>query len=166
MGIAHLAFDLRLGHQRSHGVDDDHVDRIGAHQHVGDFQGLLAGIRLRNQQVVDIDAQLAGVVRVQCVFGVDEGAGGTHLLRLSDHREGHGGLARRFGTIDLDDSTLRQAANAQRDIQAQRACGDGRNRLTIVIAHAHHCALAELLFNLAQGCSQGALLVLVHRILT
>ncbi len=64
MGIAHLAFDLGLGHQRGHGVDDDHVDRVGAHQHVGDFQSLFAGIRLRNQQIVDIHAQLAGVVRV------------------------------------------------------------------------------------------------------
>jgi hypothetical protein len=31
-----------------------------------------------------------------------------------------------------------------------------------MIAHAHHRTLAELLFDLAQGCRQGALLILVH----
>ncbi len=31
-----------------------------------------------------------------------------------------------------------------------------------MIAHAHHRTFAELFFNLAQGCRQGALLILVH----
>ena len=47
--IAHLAFDFGLGHQRRDRVDDDHVDAARAHQHVGDFEALLAGVGLRDQ---------------------------------------------------------------------------------------------------------------------
>ena len=61
--IAHLAFDFGLGHERRDRVDDDDVDAAGAHQHVGDFEPLLAGVRLRDQQVADVDAELAGVDR-------------------------------------------------------------------------------------------------------
>ena len=56
--VAHLALDLGLGRERGDRVDHDHVHRAGAHQHVGDFQGLLAGIRLGDQQVVDFHAEL------------------------------------------------------------------------------------------------------------
>ncbi len=162
MGVAHLAFDLGLGYQRGHGVDDDHVDRVGAHQHVGDFQGLLAGVRLGDQQVVDVDAQLAGIVGIERVLGVDEGTGGALFLGLGDHREGQGGLAGGFRTVDLDDPPLGQAADAEGDVQAQGAGRDGRDRLALMVAHAHDRALAELAFDLSQGRGQGALLVLVH----
>ncbi|MND38289.1 hypothetical protein D3C80_289910 [compost metagenome] len=162
MGVAHFAFDLGLGYQGCHGVDDDHVDGVGAHQHVGDFQGLLAGVRLGNQQVIDVHPELAGVVRVQGVFGVDEGTGGAHLLGFGDDGEGQGGLAGGFGTVDLDDTAFRQAADAEGDVQAQGAGGNGRDGLAVMVAHAHYRALAELLFDLAQGSSQRALLVLVH----
>ena len=113
MGIAHLAFDLGLGHQRRNGVDDDHVNRVGAHQHVGDFQGLFASVRLRDQQVVNVDAQLAGVIRVQRVLGVDEGAGGALPLGFGDDRQGQGGLARGFRAVDFYDPTFRQAPDAK-----------------------------------------------------
>jgi hypothetical protein len=56
--------------------------RAGAHQRVGDFQRLLAGVGLGNQQVLEIDAELAGVNGVERVLGVDEGADAAALLRL------------------------------------------------------------------------------------
>ncbi len=46
VGVAHLALELGLGHQRGHRVDHQHVDGAGAHQHLGDLQALLAGVRL------------------------------------------------------------------------------------------------------------------------
>jgi hypothetical protein len=48
--IAHLALDLGLRHERRHRVDDDDVDAAGAHQHVRDFEPLLAGVRLRDER--------------------------------------------------------------------------------------------------------------------
>ncbi|MNS92258.1 hypothetical protein D3C72_1263870 [compost metagenome] len=162
MHVTHFAFDFSLRYQCCHGVDDDHVNGVGTHQHVGDFQGLFAGVRLGNQQVVDVDAQLAGVLRVEGVFGVDEGAGGAVFLGFGDDRQGQRGLTRRFRAVDLDDTAFWQAADAQGDVQAQRAGGDGRDSLALVVAHAHDGALAELAFDLTQGRSQGALLVVVH----
>jgi hypothetical protein len=46
------------------------------------------------------------------------------LLRLGDHMQRQRGLARAFRAINLDDATARQAADAQRDIEPQRAGGD------------------------------------------
>jgi hypothetical protein len=40
--VAHLALDLGLRHECRHRVDDDDVDGAAAHEHVGDFEGLLA----------------------------------------------------------------------------------------------------------------------------
>ena len=117
--IAHLALDLGLGHQCRHRVDNDHVHRVGAHQHVGDFQRLLPGVGLGDQQVIDVDAQLGGVLRVQRVLGVDEGTGRALLLCLGNHRQGQGGLAGGLGTVDLDNPATGQTADAQGDIQSQ-----------------------------------------------
>ncbi len=63
VAVAHLAFDFRAGHQGGHGVDDDDVEGAGADQHVHDFQGLLAGVRLGDQERVGVDAELGGVLR-------------------------------------------------------------------------------------------------------
>ena len=51
--------------------DDQHIDRAGAHQRIGDFERLFAGVRLRDQKVVDIDAELARIDRIERVFGID-----------------------------------------------------------------------------------------------
>src|SRR6476646_6599071 len=59
--VAHLAFDFRLRRERGDRVDHHHVDRVRTHQHVGDLERLLAGVRLREQQVVDVDAELGGI---------------------------------------------------------------------------------------------------------
>ena len=42
-------------------------------QGLGDLQGLLAGVRLGDEQVVDVHAELAGVDGIQRVLGVHEG---------------------------------------------------------------------------------------------
>jgi hypothetical protein len=124
MAVAHLAFEFGARHQGGDRVDHQHVDRAGAHQRVGDFQRLLAGVGLGDQQVVDIDAQLAGIDRVERVFGVDEGAGAAALLRLGDDMQRQRGLARAFRPVDLDDPAARQAADAERDVEPERAGGD------------------------------------------
>jgi hypothetical protein len=149
--VAHLALDFGTWRQRRDRVDHDHVDCGRAHQHVGDLERLLAGVRLRDQQIVDIDAEFFGIARIERVFGVDECASTAELLRLGDDLQGQRRLARGLRTVDLDDAAARQAADAERDVERQRA---GRNRIDRIrrpVAHAHDCALAELLFDLAQG---------------
>ncbi len=119
MRIAHLAFDLGLGRQRRYRVDHHHVYRPRAHQHVGNLERLLAGIRLRHQQVVDLHAELLRVGRIERVLGIDEGSGAAELLRLGDRLQRQGRLARGFRPIDLDHPSPRQAADTERNVQAQ-----------------------------------------------
>ena len=81
MAVAHLAFDFGLGHQRGHRVDDHDVHRAGAHQDLDDLERLLAGVRLRDQQILDVDAELLGVIDIERVLRVDVR---RHAARLLD----------------------------------------------------------------------------------
>src|SRR5690606_30271552 len=58
-GVTHFAFDFRTWRQGCDGVDDENVDGARTHKRVGDFKCLLTRIWLRNQQVFQIDTQLA-----------------------------------------------------------------------------------------------------------
>jgi hypothetical protein len=46
VALPHLAFDLSSRDQGGHRVDDHHIESTGANEHVGDLQGLLAGVGL------------------------------------------------------------------------------------------------------------------------
>ncbi len=70
--IAHFAFEFGFGDQGGHRVHDDDVHGVRADQRFGNFQGLLAVVRLRDEEVVDIHAQFAGVDGIERVLGVDE----------------------------------------------------------------------------------------------
>ena len=74
---------------------------------------------------VDIDAELAGIDRVERMLGIDEGADAALLLRLGDGVQRQRRLARAFRPVDLDDAAARQAADAERDVEAERAGRDG-----------------------------------------
>jgi hypothetical protein len=92
-----------------------------AHQRVGDLERLLAGIGLGDQQVVDVDAELARIDRIERVLGVDEGADAALLLRFGEAVQRQRGLARGFRPVDLDHPAARQAADAERDVEPERA---------------------------------------------
>ena len=57
--VAHLALELGARRQRGDRVDRDDVDGAGAHEHVGDLERLLAVVGLGDEQLVDVDADLA-----------------------------------------------------------------------------------------------------------
>ena len=134
-----------MGVERGDGVDDDDVDGAGAHERLGDLERLLAGVGLRNQQVVDIDAELLGVIGIERVLGVDEAADAAALLRLGDDVQGQRGLARGFRPEDLDDAAARQSADAEREVEADRAGGDRLDIHRVLVAEADERAFAELL---------------------
>ena len=118
----------------------------------GDFERLLAVIRLRHQQIVDIHAQLAGVGRIERVLHVDERRHAALLLRLGDHLQRDGRFAGRLRPEDLVDAAAREAADAQRGVQRNRAGRDHRDRHDGVLRpEPQDRALAELLFDLAEG---------------
>ena len=117
MAVAHFAFKLRLRHQGGDGIDNQHVNRARTHQSVGDLQSLLAGVRLRDQQLVDIDAEFAGVAGVEGVLGVDEGAGAAGFLGLGDHMQREGGFPRTFRSVNFNNPAAWQAADTKANIQ-------------------------------------------------
>ena len=159
MAVAHLAFEFGARHQRRDRIDDEHVDRPGAHQRVGDLERLLAGIGLRDQQIVDIDPELFGIDRVERVLGVDKGAGAAALLRLGDDVQRQRRLARAFRAVNLDDAAARQAADAERDIEPERAGRDHVDvRRGLARAELHDRALAESALDLAERRVQSPLL--------
>ena len=149
--LAHLAFDLGLRHERRDRVDHHHVDRAGAHQHVGDLERLLAVVRLGDEQLLDVHAELAGVLRIERVLGVDEGRRAAQFLHLGDHGQRQCRLARRLRPVDFDDAPARQPADAERDVEPERARGDDFDVLgNFGFAHPHDGAFAELLLDLRQ----------------
>ena len=158
--VAHLAFELGLGRERRHRVDHQHVDGAGAHQRVGDLERLLAVVGLRDQQILDLDAELAGVDRVERVLGIDEGADAALLLGLRHHLQGKRGLAGGLRPVDLDHAPARQAADAQRDVEPERARRDGLHLDALVVgAEPHDRALAEVLVDLIERGLERLLLV-------
>jgi hypothetical protein len=159
-----MQFERDLGARRQRGdrVDDEHIDGAGADERVGDLERLLAGVRLRDQEVVEIDAELAGIDRVERVLGIDEGTDAALLLGFGDGVQSERGLAGGLRPVDFDDAALGQAADAERDVETQRT---GRNRLDLdrllVLAQAHDRALAERPFDLRERRVER--LGLVHR---
>ena len=149
--LAHLAFDFRARHQRRDRIDYEHVDRARLHERLRDFERLLAVVGLRDEKVFDLDAEFARVARIERVFRIDEGADAALLLRLGDAFEREGGFARRLGAVDLDHAAARQTADAEREVEPERAGRDDRDvgddRL---LAQLHDRALAELFLDLAQ----------------
>ena len=130
----------------------------GADQHVDDLERLLAVVRLGNEQLVDVDADLTGVERVHRVLGVDERAYATELLRLGEDVVDERRLTRGLRAEDLDDPPARYAADPERDVERQRAGGDrvdGDPRTGV--AHAHHGALAELPLDLGERALERSL---------
>ena len=132
------ALELGARRERRDRVDRDHVDRAGADQHVGDLERLLAVVGLRHEQLVDVDADRARVDGIDRVLGVDERADAAHLLGLGDDLVDERRLTRGLGAEDLDDPPARHAADAEREVDRQRAGRDRRHRHDgRVVAEAH-----------------------------
>ena len=114
------------------------------------FQSLLARVGLRDEQLVDVDAELRGVRRVHRVLGVDVGGDVARLLRLGHDVERERRLARRLGAEDLDDATARDAADADGRVERERGRRDGRDVDHLFVAEAHDRTLAEFLFDVRE----------------
>ena len=150
MAVPHLALDFGARHQSGDRIDHQHVDRVRPHQGIDDFERLLAGVGLRHDQFVDIDAQLPGIDRIERVLGVDEGSGTAILLRFGDDVERERGLARAFRAIDFDHAAARQPADAERDVEPEAARGDRLDLHLLATTQLHRRALAERAIDLRQ----------------
>ena len=128
LGISHVTLEFALRNERGNRVNDHDVQSAASDENLGNLQGLLSGIRLRNQQVVCVDADFAGVADVQCVFGINEGGQAVSLLGLGHDVQRQGGLAARFRAVDLDDASARNTSDAECIVETD---GAGRDHLNI-----------------------------------
>jgi hypothetical protein len=119
-----------------------------AYQGLANVEGILAGVRLGNEQVLDVDPQLLAVGGVEGVLGVDEGTHPAQTLGFGDDVRGEGGLTGRFGPVDLDDAAPGYPSDAERGVEGEGARGDGGNPGRGGIAQAHDRPFAELLIDL------------------
>ena len=152
LGLAHGAVEFGLRNEGGHGVDDHDVHRAGAHQHVGDVEGLLAVIGLGNEQLVGLHAEPCRIGDVERVFGVDEGRHAAELLAFRDDVQRERRLARRFGAVDFGHAAARHAADAQRQIEAEGTGGNDRHMYMRPVGQLHDRALTILSLNGAEGC--------------
>ena len=97
------------------------------------------------------------------MLGVDEGGGAAHALRLGDDVQRERGLARRLRAVDLGDAAARDAADAERDVERQRAGRDDRDLVQgAALPQAHDRALAELAVDGREGQIEGLAAVALH----
>jgi hypothetical protein len=162
VAIPHLALDLRLRRQRGDRVDGDDVERSGTDQELRDLERLLAGVGLRDEQVVDVDADALRVRGIHRVLGVDEGADAAAALGLGDHVVDERRLPGRLRAEDLGNAAARQAADPEREVECQRARRDGTHGHGRGIVHLHDRALAELPLDLAERCVECLLAIHVY----
>ncbi len=101
MGITHLPFQLCPGDQCGHRIDHHHVNGTRSHQGFRNFQRLFTIVRLRYQQVIDIDAQLLRIDGIQRMFGIDEGCITPGFLGFCDHMKRQGGFTGSFRSINF-----------------------------------------------------------------
>ena len=122
--VAHLAFDLGARHEGRDRVDDDAVDAAGADERLGDLERLLAGVGLADEELVDVDAAGPGVGRIERVLDVDERDDAATRLGLGEDVLADRRLARRLRAEDLGDPAARDAADAERQVERDRARRD------------------------------------------
>src|SRR6185312_4768186 len=108
--------------------------------------------RLRDEEIIDIDAELAGVDGVEGVFDVDERRHAAALLGFGDDLERDGGLTGGFRSEDFADAAAGEAAGTEGRVDRDRARGDHRDGDNgFLRSEPYNRPFAELLFDLAES---------------
>jgi hypothetical protein len=92
MMIPHLPLDLRPRDERGDRIDHDHIHRIRSDERLHDIERLFSGIRLGNEQLIHIHADLLRIFRIHRMLGVDECRDTALFLRVRDDMEREGRL--------------------------------------------------------------------------
>jgi len=132
---------------------DDHVDRTPSAPGMSAISNACSPVvGLGNQQFLDLDAQLRGVLRIERVSASMKAAVPPIFCAWADHREREGRLSRGLGPVDLD-----HAARAASALLRARRPGPreaGRHHLHVLCGrgvHLHDGTLAELFFDLGES---------------
>src|SRR5690606_27048929 len=96
-----------------------------------------AVVRLGQDQVVDVDAELLRVLGVEGVLRVHEGDLAAGLLRVGHRVQGQGRLTGGLRTVDLHRTAAGQATDAQGYVERGRPGRDDLDGLLRPVTHAH-----------------------------
>src|SRR6266478_189000 len=147
-GIAHVAFEFGLGDESGDRVDDDDVDGVRTDEFLSDFESLFAVIGLRDQKVVHVYAEFAGIAGIERVFGVDESGLASEFLGFGDDLQRERGLTTGFRSVDFDDAAAGKTANSESGVNRKAAAGDDVDwNEDILAAEPHDGALAVKLLD-------------------
>src|SRR3546814_1891880 len=113
MAVAHFTLDFSARNESGDAVDDEDIDRIRANESVDDLERLFASVRLGNDEIVDVDAELASIDRIEGMFGIDESSGTAGGLGCSDSVQGQSRLARAFWAVDFNDRSEEHTSELQ-----------------------------------------------------
>src|SRR5690606_35970487 len=78
--ISHFSFDLTLGRQGRYRVDHNNINGSGTDQVISNLKGLLSVIRLRDDQVFQVNSQLFSIGSVKSVLGIDKGGNASFFV--------------------------------------------------------------------------------------
>ena len=159
MRIAHFTFQLSPRDKSGHRINHQNINRARTHQCIGDLERLLARIGLGNQEIININAQLFGIGRIQRMLGINNRTGAPGLLRFSNNMQSQCGFTGTFRPVNFCNTPTGQPANAKANIQADRACryrGNPVMELALAIK-LHNRAFTECTFDLPQRGIKGFL---------
>jgi hypothetical protein len=154
---AHLAFEFGLRHQRGDGINHDDVERVRARERFANGQRLFAGIRLRHEQIVQVHAEFFCVGGIERVLGVNERRESAGFLRVGDDVEHQRRFAGRFRPVNFNHASARNAADAEREVERERAGRDDADfDFGLRVAEAHDRAVAVAFVDAGNGGFQFA----------
>ncbi len=150
MAVAHLPFDFGRRHQRGDAVDHDDIDGAAADKRISDFERLLAGVGLRYQEVIDIDAKIFCIGGVKGVLGIDKHRNAALALRIGDRMECEGGFSQDSGpNISMTLPLGKPPTPSARSSESAPVDMTGTSGLEARGSQPHDRSLAVLLLNLA-----------------
>ena len=130
---------------------------------MSDLKRLLTVVRLRHEEVVDVDAELAGISGIERMLRIDERRLPAQLLRFGDDVQRHRGLAARFGAKDFNDAAAGETANPQRGVNRQAPAGNYTNgHQNVPATQAHDGTLTVGLFDEQYCIRQRFLFFICH----
>lgn len=112
---------------------------------------MLACVGLADVEGFEVYTDFFCVDGVEGVFHVDEGADAAPFLGFCDHVETEGGFAAGFGAVDFYDSAARNPPHTERNIEGERASGDGLYDHVLRFAEAHDGAFTEFFLDACEG---------------
>ena len=118
MSITDIAVDFGFWNQCRHRVNNNYINCSTSDQNLGNFQGLFSIIRLRNQKIIHINAEPAGIIDIKSMFRIDKCRYPVTFLSLGNDMKGQGGFPRCFRAIYFCNPSSGDAVDPAGNIKA------------------------------------------------